>query len=175
MAHRGTPRDEGTGHLAMSATGNYSDAGRQERESCKYCDSGGRIKTLHTYTEGCKKYVRGATKMEMEHAARGGEGGRKKLMEKLGIREDERDQVQRGQEQRNKEKEKTKDRQTPARKSSPPTREKTPPVKVGNKKNTKEEIPQSPGEDDSSPDMVEVILGKQKKGNRSQTSQGKSK
>ena len=52
-------------------------------------------------------------KLEMEHAARGGEVGRKKLLERLGIREDKRAPVQRGQDQNRKERDKADDQRTP--------------------------------------------------------------
>ena len=183
MARRGTPQNEGAGKIFTSTTGNYSDADRKEKEVRRYCDSGGRIKKPHTYREGCRKYVQGATKLEMEHAARVGEVGRKKLLERLGIREDKRAPVQRGQDQKRKERDKAEDQRTPvprgrdqkrkerekaevrepnaaARTSSPTTKEEKPPLKVGNKKNSKQTAPQSPMEEESSPDMVAVIRGK---------------
>ena len=156
---------------------------KRKKEVCRYCDSGGKIEKPHTYREGCRKYVPGATKLEMEHAARGGEVGRKKLLERLGIREDRRAPVQRGQDQKRKERDKAEDQRTPvlrgrdqkrkerektevkeqneaARMSSPMTRQKRPPLKVGNKKKSREAAPQSPMEGESSPDMVDVIIGK---------------
>ena len=108
MARRDTPRSEGTGD-PFSSAGNYRDASRKERE----VDSGGRVKKPHAYMEGCRKYIRGATKMEMEHAARGGEGGRRKLMEKLGIKDDVGIPTQRGQDGKKKRKEKIEDQETP--------------------------------------------------------------
>ena len=141
-----------------------------------------RKKTPHTYRERCRKYFPGATKLEMEHAARGGEVGRKKLLERLGIKEDKRAPVQGGPDQNRKERDKAEDQRTPvlrgrdqkrkerektvvreqnaaARMSSLTTKEERPPLKVGNKKKSKEAAPQSPMEEESSPDMVAVILG----------------
>ena len=166
MARRDTPRSEGTGD-PFSSAGNYRDASRKEREVCRYCDSGGRVKKPHTYMEGCRKYTRGATKMEMEHAARGGEGGRRKLMEKLGIKDDVEIPAQCGQDGTKKRKEKVEDQETPissaaVRMTSPTTRDREPPLKVGNTKNLREEAPPSSGEEESSPDMVDIILGKAK-------------
>ena len=105
--------------------------------------------------------------MEMEHAARGGEGGRRKLMEKLGINYDVEIPAQRGQDGKKKRKEKVEDQETPissaaVRMTSPTTRDREPPVNMGNTKNLREEAPPRSGEEESSPDMVDIILGKAK-------------
>ena len=56
---------------------------QEEDEVCWPCKSGGRIKTSHTYRKGSDKYIHGATKEEMVQAARGGNAGRSRLLEKL--------------------------------------------------------------------------------------------
>ena len=54
-----------------------------EKEVCWSCRWMGRIKTSHTYREGCDRYIPGATKAELIQAARGGNAGRRRFMEKL--------------------------------------------------------------------------------------------
>ena len=104
---------------------------------------------------------------EEPQAARRGEGGRRKLMEKLGIKDDVEIPAQRGQDGQKKRKEKFEDQETPissaaVRMTSPTARDREPPVKVGNTKNLREEAPPSSGEEESSPNMVDIILGKAK-------------
>ena len=94
MARRCTPQSEGIGYvdakgigkggLSLPTDGSQSDATQSKGEVCWYCKSEGKIKTAHTYSKGCIKYIQGATKQEMEHAARGGKTRPEKITGKIG-------------------------------------------------------------------------------------------
>ena len=100
----------------------------------------------------------------MIQSARGGKTGRKRLLEKLGQPGTQPPPAELRRDQVNKEKTKIKKKEeaTSPGTSSNTAGGETPLQKVGNKKRPKEPLPGSPMEEESSPDMVAVILGEAK-------------
>ena len=121
-----------------------------EKEICWYCNFGRKIKTAHTYREGCQKYIRGATRLEMIQAARGGKVGRKRLLEKLGQPGTQPPQAELRRDQANKDKTriKKKEKATSSETSSTMAGGETSTQKVGNKKRPRKPLPRSSMEEE---------------------------
>ena len=122
------------------------NAGAQEEEGiCWSGRSAGRIKTPHTYRERCDKYTPGATRAEMIQAARGEQAGRKRLMDKLGKKEEQPLAVEPHDESSNKKMQKTKPRKNSTSSGTSSTRER------GAKRPTRKKVGKQMGQKEEKP------------------------